>query len=42
MQKYEKPEFEIIVFEADDIIRTSDTDTEDDDISKTGSMFNLF
>lgn len=43
MQKYEKPELEIIVFEAEDIIRTSDTDTEPDDLGSSGSnMFNLF
>ncbi len=41
MQKYEKPELEIIVFEAEDIIRTSDTDTEDDNIG-ISRMFNLF
>ena len=44
MQKYEKPKFKIIVFEAEDIIRTSGgggTDTEPDPISVT-RMFNLF
>ena len=44
MRKYEKPEAEVILFEADDIIRTSggggDIDTDDDPIG--GSMFNLF
>ena len=41
MRKYEKPEAEVILFEADDIITASgDTDTDDDNIS--GSMFNLF
>lgn len=41
MQKYENPEFEIIVFEAEDIIRMSDTDTEDDNLG-VRRMFNLF
>ncbi len=45
MQKYEKPEAEIILFEAEDIIRTSgggDTDTEDDVLGSVNNMFNLF
>ena len=43
MQKYEKPEAEVIRFE-EDIIRTSgDTDTEDDYFFTTSRrMFNLF
>lgn len=44
MQKYETPEAEVILFEADDVITTSPggIDTENDNIGISGSMFNLF
>ena len=40
--QYEKPEAEVILFEADDIIRTSggsDTDTEKEKFSTPASLF---
>lgn len=43
--KYEMPEFEVIYFEAEDVIRTSPGGPVNPlpiDESSTGSMFNLF